>query len=170
MDLPGDKVKTSQLGSLSPGRAFCWGPPELPTGDQAGTVMMDMPRTFYPAEGQHLSKEVCSPEGTTVSTGQKEPRDSRQVLEDVQHQQGHVLGWGGGSRGLVSRTAAPQGQGILSVLTLHVPRAQCRPGLRWALSVCLLMDYMPRRTVTEPHHAQSPGIPGRQSPTSSPLY
>lgn len=53
MDLPGDKkVKTSQLGSLSPGHAFCWGLPELPTGDQAGTIMMDMPRTFYPAEGQ----------------------------------------------------------------------------------------------------------------------
>jgi len=30
-------------------------------------------------------------EGPTVGTGQKEPRDSRQVLEDVQHQQGHVL-------------------------------------------------------------------------------
>ena len=38
----------------------------------------------------------CSPEGTTVGTGQKEPGDSRQVLEDVQHQQGHVLGGGRG--------------------------------------------------------------------------
>lgn len=39
-----------------------------------------------------VSKQGRSPEGATVGTGQKEPRDSRQVLEDVQHQQGHVLG------------------------------------------------------------------------------
>lgn len=74
--------------------------------------MMDMPRTFYPAEGQHLSKEVCSPEGTTVSTGQKEPRDSRQVLEDVQHQQGHVLGWGGGVGGWCPGQQHPKDKGF----------------------------------------------------------
>lgn len=45
-----------------------------------------------------------SPEGAT-GTGQKEPRP-RQVLKDVQHQQGHVLE---GVRGSASRTAMPQG-------------------------------------------------------------
>lgn len=130
--------------------------------------MMDMPRTFYPTGDSRVSKEGCSPEGATVGTGQKEPRDSRQVLEDVQHQQGHVLGgWVGGVG--VQDSSTPR-TGILSVLTLHVPRAQCRTGSQQALSVCLLIDCVPRRTVTEPHHAQSPGIPVRQSPTLSLLY
>lgn len=37
-----------------------------------------------------------SPEGTAVGAGKEEPGDSRQVLEDVQHEQRHVLGRRGG--------------------------------------------------------------------------
>lgn len=42
-----------------------------------------------------MNNQGHSPEGATVGTGQKEPRDSRQVPEDVQHEQGHVLRGGG---------------------------------------------------------------------------
>lgn len=59
--------------------------------------------------------------------------------------------------------------GLIYVLTLYIPSAQCRPGSQRALSVFVDGLHAPE-IVTEPHHAQNPGIPVRQGPVSSPLY
>lgn len=132
--------------------------------------MIDVPETFHPTGGWlvgtrwpqglrcgQVSKQGHSPEGAAVGTGQKEPRDSRQVFKDVQHQQGHVLG---GVEGSISRIAALQGQGLLSVLILHVPSTRYRPGSQWALSVCLLIDFViPGKEPGDLHEAGSCVIP-----------
>lgn len=129
--------------------------------------MSDVPGTFSPAgvalgtrrpEGPGCGR---SPEGAAVGTGQEEPRHPRQVLEDVQHQQGHVLGRQGGLQ-----TAAPRG--LASVWPpLPVPSTQDRPGSPWALGVCLLSDCVPRRTVTAPP-CPEPWDPG-EAPSCHPL-
>lgn len=94
--------------------------------------MTDMPRTSNPIgvwpirtggpkgfRCDWVSIQGHSPEGATVGTGQKEPRDSRQVLEDVQHQQRHVLG----ESGVNLWDSSTPGAGA-SVLTLLIPSAQ----------------------------------------------
>ena len=63
-----------------------------------------------------VRKQGHSPEGPTVGTGQKEPRDSRQVLKDVQHQQGHVLN---GVRGQSPGQQGPEGEASISPHTAH---------------------------------------------------
>ena len=77
-----------------------------------------------------------SPEGATVGTGQKEPRDSRQVLKAVQHQQGHVLK---GVRGQPPGQQCPKGKGIYLSSHCTVPTPSTDQ-TQWALSACLLTD------------------------------
>lgn len=66
-----------------------------------------------------MSKKGHSPECATVGTGQKEPRNSRQVFKDIQHEQGHVLG---GVRGQPPGQKHPEAGAYLCPNLVHSQR------------------------------------------------
>lgn len=104
-----------------------------------GEWLVETRRTHGLRCGQ-VSKLYHSPEGATVGTGQKEPRDSRQVHEDVQHHQGHVLGGVGGQP---PGQQHPKGRGFC--LSLHCTSpAPCTDQAHSGhlACVCLLIDFV----------------------------